>query len=154
MLSLPNIVGDPLNTNVMIVGQNPGFPDAGKPNPHKAFFGHSYTCELVQRCIDGFDNIYLTNIVKCAKKLAWNDNHAISCVDKYLERELDYIKPTHVICLGRKAEEIMFVLSEDSCFGFVVRYFTHPGALKRACATKVAQDEYVETFRNYLKTIY
>jgi uracil-DNA glycosylase family 4 len=139
LISVPRIIGDILNVSIMLVGQNPGFSDHGIPDTHVACFGYNFTCEFIDDIIQGFDDLYITNIVKCATKKALNKEAIIECVDNFLVKEIVFIEPKVIICLGREAEHVIeaaqLALKDD--IQFDVEYITHPGSLKRNNASDV-----------------
>ena len=130
IVSHPWILGDPLDISVMIIGQNPGFPDKGAPNPHKAFFGHSFTCELFMQIVSGMSGIYLTNVVKCAAIKDCERGQIRKCASFFLHYELAFFNPKVVLCVGNVAEQAVIDATGKEWKDRIVKV-THPGYIKR-----------------------
>ena len=148
LVSIPRIIGNILHVKVMIVGQNPGFSTTDKPDTHIAFEGTSFTCDLIEQCLDGFTDIYLTNVVKCADKNGIDEGESDFCVIKYLLREISFIRPKCVICLGRMPEKYVEIVKDIIGANFSIQYFIHPGALLRNNAPKSEVNKYITKMRN------
>lgn len=129
VVSHPWLLGDPLDISVMIVGQNPGFPDDGKPNPHVAFFGYSFTCDVIMRVVAGSKGIYLTNVVKCAHEKECTRGQIKKCSDLFLEYELAFFDPCLIITVGNVADDTVRRLAPD--FENRVTKVVHPGYIRR-----------------------
>lgn len=130
VVSEPWILGDPLDISVMIVGQNPGFPDDGHPNPHRAFFGHSYTCGVYMNIVSEFRGVYLTNVVKCAHVKEVERGHIRKCAAIFLEYEIAFFEPKLILCVGNVAHQAVTQIVPESWDDRVVMV-THPGYMKR-----------------------
>jgi uracil-DNA glycosylase family 4 len=95
--------GDP-KSRIMIVGEAPG---SQEERSGKVFSGPAG--QLLDKCLQRADlnpsELYITNAVKCRppenrKPERWE---AKTCAEEYLVREIEEIKPTHILLLGNEA---------------------------------------------------
>ena len=143
VVSHPWLLGDPLDISVMIVGQNPGFPDEGKPNPHKAFFGYSFTCDLFMSIVSGMSGIYLTNTVKCASIRECERGQIRKCSEMFLAYEIAFFNPKIILCVGNVAEQAVTELTGEGWDTRIVKV-THPGSIIRSGWSDEKIDQYCD----------
>jgi len=131
--------GNP-QTKVMFIGEGPGRDEdlQGKP-----FVGRSG--QLLTRMLKAIDlerdDVYITNIVKCRPP----DNRdpqedEVRCCEKYLERQIDVIRPALICALGRVSAHWLLQTkdslaslrrSDNEYRGIPVLVTYHPAALLR-----------------------
>ena len=154
LISIPRIIGDVLNTNIMFVGQCPGFSPKGVPDTHIACFGYNFTCETLAKCVEGFDNLYFTNVVKCAKRDDITNEQAATCMIHFFIREIEFVNPRLVLCVGRFAQDcvtdIKHIIGNTTYSSFEIKYITHPGALKRNNASDSEVRAYINKVRELI----
>ena len=112
---MPGFYGSDCYGQFAVIAQNPGTPNEYQRR-HKFVFS-----EIEEDYIDGLkkspigmfldlilpsninlEQVFYTNIVKCAKKEQNLDDEAANC-DKYIARQLDIVKPKIIITLGNLA---------------------------------------------------
>jgi uracil-DNA glycosylase family 4 len=95
--------GNP-KSRIMIIGEAPGENEA---RTGRVFSGRAG--ELLDRCLEraslSRDEVYVTNAVKCrpADNRTPERWEAKVCADEYVTREMEEIRPTHVLLLGNAA---------------------------------------------------
>ena len=127
-------------TKVMFIGEGPGRDENIQGKPFVGRSGQLLTKMLAAIDLDR-DDVYITNIVKCRPP----DNRdpqedEVRCCEKYLERQIDTIKPKLICALGRvsahwllDSKESLASLrqSENEYRGTQVLVTYHPAALLR-----------------------
>jgi len=150
VVSIPRVIGDILDIDVMLVGQNPGYSPTGKPDTHIAFYGYNFTCDLIEKCINGFNNLYFTNIIRCASTNKITDDEVFECITNFFCRELTFIRPKCVLCVGSVARNAIESVAAVSNQKFVMESVVHPGFLARINASEKKISTYVNEFRQIL----
>lgn len=98
----------PKNAKIMIVGEAPGEAEAKTGKPFQGKSGQLLREELRKAGIEP-DEVYITNVVKCRPP----DNRTPkgkeqTACKKYLEYEIETIRPKHILTLGNPATKAVF----------------------------------------------
>lgn len=105
----------------MVVGQNPGRQRVND-RTYEVFHGNR-TGDLVERAIDGLENIILTNVVNFQD---YSSQQLQEGIDDLKELVLTY-KPKKIICLGGLAK---FTVQHINCDSEKI-YIAHPSFVLR-----------------------
>lgn len=104
----PLIGGGPIDVNIMIVGESPGYYEDLK---NKAFVGEAGKIldKLLSLIQLGRDKVYITNILKCHPPKDQNPSrHEIDSCIEYLHKQIDIIEPKIIVTLGKFASREVF----------------------------------------------
>lgn len=133
-------VGNP-NSKVLFVGEGPGENEDLQGEPFVGRGGQLLDKMLAAVDLDRKKNIYIVNIVKCRPPQNRDPlpNEQAAC-SKWLQNQLELIKPKIIVCLGRVAaaklikEDIKITKEHGSFFeknGVLMMGTLHPAALLR-----------------------
>jgi DNA polymerase len=157
------------NTSLMLVGEAPGYEEDHKGEP---FIGQAG--QLLTRIINSINynrqDVYITNIVKChpvkdINNLNKRDNNRAPTVYeihhcmKYLEQQIDIIKPKIIVTLGSSATKGLLNIDVNISIirGTIMKYKDiiviptyHPAALLRNSNLKKYVWRDMKQIRQYL----
>lgn len=99
-------------------------------------------------------DIYITNVVKChSPENRKSQEHEIENCSSYLENELSWLNPKHVICLGKDAwRKFDSTVTKPTLLtnnDVTVHYVYHPSYIKRK--SKDVQKEYVNVISQIIQ---
>jgi len=97
-------VGDP-KAKLMFVGEGPGAEEDKKGEPFVGRAGQLLT-KMIEAMGFSRDTVYIANIVKCRPPENRNpfEDESNTCIP-YLYRQIEYIKPKVIVCLGSVAAQ-------------------------------------------------
>jgi DNA polymerase len=106
----------PLNARIIFCGEAPGYNESVQGRPFVGRAG-KFLNELLQSVGISREEVYITNVVKCRppENRAPLDDEIQTCVPNYLAKQIQMLKPTLVVLLGRTAAKAL--LGEDVVMG-------------------------------------
>jgi DNA polymerase len=150
-----------IKSNVVLIGQSLcGKPCIDAQIPFTGGSGKLLDQAFQQAAIDKKD-IYITNVVKChpPENRKSKEHEIVNCTP-YLKKELEWISPEHIICLGKDAwghfnKEIKLpcikeVKMNDKITKF--HYVYHPSYIRRM--KKVEQESYITMISEIIRESY
>lgn len=155
-------VGNP-NTEVLFVGEGPGFNEDMQGEPFVGRGGQLLDKYLKHIDLDRNKNIYIANIVKCRppENRDPSEEEMDCCID-WLREQTRIIKPKIIVCLGRVSAKRLIskdflVTKEHGTFfekgGIFFMATFHPAALLRNPNNKPAALEDFLALRDKIKEV-
>lgn len=112
----------PVQTGVVLLGQNPGYEENRDGRPAIGRSGQFLRRVLIQPMLQSRASVYLTNVVQCFNVEPTNKQYK-TCFEKHFPPFMDWLLTQHervaVVCLGGKA-----------CFNFFKHYTGKPVSVK------------------------
>jgi len=135
------------NVKIMVVGEAPGKEENETGKPFAGPAGKTFNELLAQTDVKRED-CYITNRVKCRPpKNRFPKVKEITACQKYLDREIDAIKPSVILLVGKKAAELVSPDKMENIHGGEFSYKNvpafvayHPSGLNGTNADKRNED--------------
>jgi DNA polymerase len=144
--------------SIMLIAQNPSFNRTDE-NCREAFRVRS-TSDFFSDCLSlagiNRNEIYVTNVVKCSTS---NNDYptpeTVECCKKWLLQEIEYVKPTCIVAMGRLARDFFGCGIEPRCKwnGYEVIAIWHPSFVKRQMGMKDKYIEQIKRVKQYVDSI-
>jgi len=99
-------------------------------------------------------DIYITNVVKCHPPgNRKSETHEIENCSPFLDKELDWLKPTHIICLGKDAwrsfDKTIKKPTSKKNKNTIIHFMYHPSYIKRK--SKDVQNDYINNISTIIQ---
>lgn len=98
-----------VDADVMFVGRDPGYNENKERRP---FIGEGgqFLRSLINQYFGGYDDIYITNLVKCntPNNVGPTEQQVKTCFDTFLYEEILELQPRVILTLGLDATRKMF----------------------------------------------
>jgi uracil-DNA glycosylase family 4 len=149
----------PMNSEVMFIGEGPGFHENEQGRPFVGAAG-KFLDELLEKAGVRRSQVFITNVVKCRPPGNRDPlpEELASCSD-YLERQIETINPTIIVTLGRYSMARFFpnvrisdVHGQSSIIrGKMVVAMYHPAAALHQPALKTAVERDFARLPEYIR---
>jgi len=102
------VPGDgPINARIMFVGEGPGADEDSSGHPFIGKAGKLLTKMLSAVGIDRYNDIFITNIVKCRPPGNRDPIYQeIKCCEFWLQSQIGFIKPEVLVVIGRISKDV------------------------------------------------
>lgn len=121
-------IGAIVHHPVLIIGQNPGRQRKGEET--NIVWEGNRSSDFLMYCLLDYSNIYLTNVCNYQEITRETLNEGIYDLKILIE----YLQPTHIICLGKFAEKYFNLIAAKGLSlekPASVHYFAHPSYVLR-----------------------